>query len=103
MVPPIWDHAPVDQPAVDRLARALELEPVIAHLLCRRGLADPDAAARFLRPSIDHLHAPAHRAEHYIDDALRTELASELASPPVDPHGREIPATGDDSARQPKS
>ena len=62
MVPPIWEHAEVDQPAVDRLARALGLEPVIAHLLCRRGLADPDAAARFLRPSIDHLHAPSQLA-----------------------------------------
>ena len=24
MVPPIWEHAPVDQPAVDRLARELQ-------------------------------------------------------------------------------
>jgi single-stranded-DNA-specific exonuclease len=62
MVPPIWEHAEVDRPAVDRLARALGLEPVIAHLLCRRGLADPDDAARFLRPSIDHLHAPSQLA-----------------------------------------
>ncbi|MBL8850730.1 MAG: metal ABC transporter permease [Planctomycetaceae bacterium] len=39
----------------------------------------------------DHLHAPAHRAEHYIDDSLRSELESELASPTVDPHGSAIP------------
>jgi single-stranded-DNA-specific exonuclease len=30
----------------------------LARLLIRRGLTDPDAAARFLFPSIDHLHAP---------------------------------------------
>ena len=34
------------------------LEPVVARLLCQRGLADPDAAARFLKPSLDHLHDP---------------------------------------------
>lgn len=45
----------------------------------------------------DHLHAPAHRAEHYIDSELRTELANELASPPMDPHGREIPTPSEDS------
>jgi Mn-dependent DtxR family transcriptional regulator len=39
----------------------------------------------------DHLHAPAHRVEHYIDEGLRTELASELESPDRDPHGKEIP------------
>lgn len=48
----------------------------------------------------DHLHAAAHRAEHYIDEPLRAELASELHSPPRDPHGRAIPqpAGGEDSA-----
>jgi manganese/zinc/iron transport system permease protein len=42
----------------------------------------------------DHLHAPAHRVEHYIDERLRTELATELDSPSVDPHGAEIPDSG---------
>ena len=58
MIPPVWEHAAADDAAVAALARALALEPVIARLLCQRGLADPDAAARFLRPSIDHLHDP---------------------------------------------
>jgi single-stranded-DNA-specific exonuclease len=62
MIAPIWDHAAVDHASADRLSRALDVEPVIAHLLCQRGLTDPDAAARFLRPSIDHLHAPAQLA-----------------------------------------
>lgn len=39
----------------------------------------------------DHLHAPAHRAEHYIDTAVSDQLASELDVPERDPHGREIP------------
>ncbi len=30
----------------------------LARLLVRRGISDPDSAARFLFPSIDHLHAP---------------------------------------------
>jgi single-stranded-DNA-specific exonuclease len=30
----------------------------LARLLIRRGLTEPDAAARFLFPSLDHLHAP---------------------------------------------
>jgi single-stranded-DNA-specific exonuclease len=62
MVAPLWQHAAIDQPSADRLGRALGLEPVIARLLCQRGLADPDDAARFLRPSLDHLHAPSRLA-----------------------------------------
>ncbi len=30
----------------------------LARLLMRRGISDPDSAARFLFPSLDHLHAP---------------------------------------------
>lgn len=39
----------------------------------------------------DHLHAAAHRAEHYIDQRLGDELAAELDSPGRDPHGSVIP------------
>jgi manganese/zinc/iron transport system permease protein len=39
----------------------------------------------------DHLHAAAHRAEHYIDRTLGAELAAELESPGRDPHGSVIP------------
>ena len=46
----------------------------------------------------DHLHEPAHRAEHYIDSGIRSELTDELAAPEHDPHGRLIPNPGDDSA-----
>jgi Mn-dependent DtxR family transcriptional regulator len=42
----------------------------------------------------DHLHAAAHRVEHYLDEGLRAELDSELDSPTLDPHGTEIPDSG---------
>jgi len=32
--------------------------PVLAELLVRRGIEEPDQAARFLAPSLDHLHDP---------------------------------------------
>jgi single-stranded-DNA-specific exonuclease len=40
------------------LASALGIHPVIAHLLCLRGFADPEAAARFLKPTLADLHDP---------------------------------------------
>jgi single-stranded-DNA-specific exonuclease len=58
MIPPIWEYSTTDEAAVLSLTQALGVEPVIARLLCQRGLSDPDQAARFLRPSLDHLHDP---------------------------------------------
>ncbi len=40
---------------------------------------------------LDHVHEPAHRLEHFIDEKLREELASEIDAEGQDPHGREIP------------
>lgn len=40
---------------------------------------------------LDHVHEPAHRVEHYIDERLRQELESEVDTSGPDPHGREIP------------
>lgn len=40
---------------------------------------------------LDHVHAPAERMEHYIGDDLREQIAGELTTGPLDPHGREIP------------
>ena len=56
--PPRWDPVACDDIAAERLAAALDLSPVVARLLCQRGLGDPDLAARFLNPSLDHLHDP---------------------------------------------
>jgi single-stranded-DNA-specific exonuclease len=43
---------------VQALAAALGVPPVVARLLCQRGLDTPEAAARFLKPEIGHLHDP---------------------------------------------
>lgn len=38
-----------------------------------------------------HLHENAEQLEHFTDEALRRQLADEMASPRVDPHGAPIP------------
>jgi single-stranded-DNA-specific exonuclease len=66
-----WELAAEDPLLVRNLAAALRDLPglpvkvshpapvhTLARLLIRRGITEPDAAARFLFPSLDHLHAP---------------------------------------------
>jgi single-stranded-DNA-specific exonuclease len=43
---------------VARLARELRLSEILATLLVNRGIADPEAADKFLNPSIAYLHDP---------------------------------------------
>ncbi|MGD9689938.1 MAG: metal ABC transporter permease [Phycisphaerales bacterium] len=43
---------------------------------------------------LDHLHAPSHRAEHFISPEMRAQLARELGVA-TDPHGRPIPEAGE--------
>ena len=57
-VPLTWEHLPCSDDQASALARALGVTPVFARLLCQRGLADPEAAHRFLAPSLEHLHDP---------------------------------------------
>lgn len=40
---------------------------------------------------LDHVHEPAHRVEHYIDEKMQRELEAEIDPTAGDPHGREIP------------
>jgi len=40
---------------------------------------------------LDHVHEPAHRIEHFIDEKMLQELDAELKRKGQDPHGREIP------------
>lgn len=54
----IWDHLVCDEPRAEALARELGISPVAARILCLRGFTTAEAAARFLRPSLDHLHDP---------------------------------------------
>src|SRR5215831_6760888 len=55
---PRWHTTPCDESAAASLADALNVPPIVARLLCQRGLSDPEAAARFLNPALDQLHDP---------------------------------------------
>jgi single-stranded-DNA-specific exonuclease len=59
-VPPalIWKPRACDEAAVARLAAELGVPPVVARLLAIRGHHDPEQAARFMKPSLDHLNDP---------------------------------------------
>jgi single-stranded-DNA-specific exonuclease len=57
-IAPRWEIEPCDDAATATLAAALNIDPAVARLLCQRGLSDPERAARFLYPSLDHLHDP---------------------------------------------
>lgn len=59
----VWDHLPCNDEESARLAAALGVHPVVARLLCLRGLADAVSADRFLHPSLDHLHDPFKLAD----------------------------------------
>jgi single-stranded-DNA-specific exonuclease len=63
MIPFIWEHAPCDDTRAEALARELGIEPMLGRLLAIRGLSDPDAASRFLRPALAHLHDPMRLAD----------------------------------------
>jgi single-stranded-DNA-specific exonuclease len=63
MIPPRWEVQPVDDAASRALADALHIPAIVARLLCQRGLGNPDAAARFLQPSLEHLHDPLRLAD----------------------------------------
>lgn len=57
-VPPIWNTRPYEEAQASELARVLGVSPVTARLLAIRGITDPNAAARFLKPSLDQLLDP---------------------------------------------
>ncbi len=54
----VWEDVPVDAGRVQAAIAALDVPPVIARLLCQRGLDDPAAAQRFLSPALSQLHDP---------------------------------------------
>jgi single-stranded-DNA-specific exonuclease len=63
MIAPRWEIQPCDEGASETLASALGVSPVVARLLCQRGLAEPEEATRFLNPALDHLHDPMALAD----------------------------------------
>ncbi len=58
MVRRIWEEVPADAADVAHAAAQLGVPPVIARLLCQRGLADCDQARAFLDPCVAQLHDP---------------------------------------------
>ena len=62
-IPPRWDLTACDDAAAERLAAAIGVSPIVARLLCQRGLDDPELAARFLNPALAHLHDPMRLAD----------------------------------------
>lgn len=58
VVPRRWEAVQCDADAAERLAAELRVAPIVARLLCQRGFSDPDAASRFLNPSLDQMHDP---------------------------------------------
>jgi single-stranded-DNA-specific exonuclease len=63
MVARLWQSRACDPAQVDLLAKELAISQVTARLLCIRGIAEPDAARRFLSPSLDDLHDPFRLAD----------------------------------------
>jgi single-stranded-DNA-specific exonuclease len=57
-VAPRWDTLACDDAAVTSLAAAINVAPIVARLLCQRGLSSPEDATRFLNPALDQLHDP---------------------------------------------
>jgi single-stranded-DNA-specific exonuclease len=51
-----WHLLPHDRSAIEGLAKALRVSPVVAQLLLNRGLAEPDHADRFLKAPLKGLH-----------------------------------------------
>src|SRR6266851_5044547 len=73
---PRWDLQPSDEAATTTLAAALGIAPVVARILCQRGLSDPELAGRFLNPALDHLHDPMLLADMGVAvDRIMTAIA----------------------------
>ena len=62
-VAPRWHLSACDEAAAGALADTLNVPPLVARLLCQRGLGDPEVAARFLDPRLEHLHDPMRLAD----------------------------------------
>jgi single-stranded-DNA-specific exonuclease len=80
-----WDRMDGDEVAAARLAGDLRLPPVMARLLCLRGVTDPDAARRFLDPRLEHLHDPLRLAG--MPEAVERLLGAVDRREPIAIHG----------------
>ncbi len=75
------DARDADQDACACLMKQLGVPEMVARLLCRRALTDPQLADRFLTPKLSHLHDPALLPG--IDDAADRILAAIAAGRPI--------------------
>src|SRR5256885_572230 len=82
---PRWDTLDCNDAAAETLAAALKISPVVAKLLCQRGLSDPELADRFLNPSLDQLHDPMLLADMAI--AVERILAAIARKEKIAIHG----------------
>ena len=61
MIRRVWEDVESDgarDALIGAMSAALDVPPVIARLLCQRGLTDPEAARQFLNPDLSQLHDP---------------------------------------------
>lgn len=83
---PRWVTAePPDPAAVAALAAAISVPPALAALLVQRGFTSPEAARRFLRPSLDTLAPPLGLAD--MPQAVHTVATAVAAGGPILVHG----------------
>lgn len=54
----VWRLLPHDAGAIDGLARALRVSPIVAQLLCNRAVDEPESARRFLNAPLTGLYEP---------------------------------------------
>jgi len=47
----------------------------------------------------DHIHEAANRMEHFLDERLKHDIIEEIGGRRKDPHGKDIPETGDEASR----
>ena len=83
--PLLWDARQCDEQCATQLARELNLSPTVARLLAIRGHSDPDSAARFLKPSLDHLLDPMGLAD--MDRAVERLLRAIATGERIAVHG----------------
>ncbi|PTY02427.1 single-stranded-DNA-specific exonuclease RecJ [Opitutaceae bacterium EW11] len=72
-----WIYTPLPADQVEALSRRAGVSPVLAELLLRNGISDPELAAKFLRPALGELQDPF--LLHNLDTAatrLRTAIAN---------------------------
>jgi single-stranded-DNA-specific exonuclease len=53
-----WNILKADSATVAALQEQLKISPILCEILVQRGIVDFDAAKKFFRPQIEHLHSP---------------------------------------------